>query len=330
MMMPFASLTELVSRCPYFRPDELADTQQALGVAENLTAMDSNAVLDRPLGDVSFLLIVLQHTLSTFAFLLVYLKHRCGLDRSPQAAIKEAEKFFVALLNDLSDLVAAHTADLGHIFAGLLRHHPTVESAAAELAKRLMAWQYPAHDSEELGPLIPPDLATYPTAVAQLVTPSLALVFDLLGGMASQLAYGLFQSVTATTDRYTQDATLLARKAIDAQGNCDPHCDLHKRLRAFSAVQGQAMPRNDGYDGHFNVWRIRSRAAGLAYAACIYLRFLATALFAAYDLQADACPEPKYQDLSVRVRSHLQAVHSLNRYRPGRLWPCFAHPHCRH
>ena len=290
MKLPFASLSELLNKCPAFQPDGISDVQQSMGISENLSTMDSNAALDNPISDVTLLLVIFQHTVGTLLFFLAYLKHRVTQDRTASQAQRELERFFATYLQDLSDTVAANPSHLGTFFAGLLRGFNRVEDAAADLAKRLLTWQYPGHDSDVSGPQIPADLAVYPTGIALLATPQLSLAADLIGGMTSQLIFSLFQSLTATPDRFTQDATVLARRAIDAQSNCDPHADLHARMRAFSSTQSQAMPATDGYDGHFNVWRIRSRAATITLAARVALRFLTTAVLGAYNLQADAHP----------------------------------------
>ena len=308
-ILPFATFAELVSLCPVAIPS-LDQTRATLGVPDHPIVPESNADPDALTREIVYLLWILQHSIGAFGFYLSLLKQlshgpRDGTQPTAPQVRASLTEFLTAYFTDIRASTAGNQARVA-IFNGLTRGH-SVETAAQEVATRLIAWGFPSPDSDQRGPILAECLSDLPDMLACLVDPSTALIFDCFGSMCTQLAYSVWLSLASDEERFTQDAAYKLRDALLSVPAGAYRSHLQKQERALAEGHARYLPEDDKLEGHYNLWRLRSRVAGLAFAARISLRFLSKAVQRAYHL--NPLPAPLYLN-----PDHVSALHYLQDY----------------
>lgn len=168
------------------------------------------------------------------------------------------------LRQQLYTLLEAYTCHTGtpgvkHVLHGLFGGK-TPQEFAIDLVNRLRRWNWELPNHQTV-PQISPQLSQLPAAVALLVEPRTAVLFDMLGLGATMLAYLVFMSLAP--DQLQSDHERLARQATEAQGNF-PAEDLDAAKTRRRTLQEkwrelqQAQPDDDTLCS-FNLWRLRAR-----------------------------------------------------------------------
>ncbi len=272
--LPVASVADMEALFEAGAPmPELGATAASHGLAARFTERTAEPNSAEVIKEITLLVWAIHHSLGALGYYLHYLMkgilavHVDSSEHTIREKLTSAIRLVQSLIRD-----QANDPQYSPLFLGLYRDSaPTaslqpMEVCARALARRLRAWTWPANEEAATAPVIPPALQTFPMPIAVLMTPQTALVWDLCGQTACQLAYALYASLTFGGLGASIRAGRAVRSANEAQSQVEgTESALAARLDQLQQAQAQAVPRNDGHGQLFNLWRIRSKAIKLVF-----------------------------------------------------------------